>query len=632
MIGCVAAQDSLTRQQIDSSLVKTRREVVSRKIDSRQLSRLGASSVADALKYCPGIKVRDYGGVGGIKTVDVRSLGSASNAVFYDGIKITNTQNATVDIGRFSADDVDNIYVCYGSRGADLQTATDYASASSIYMFSKSPVLMPGKRLAGALRLNTGSFGTVNPSASLTARLGSATTSAKLNFLSTDGTYRAEYSTHDYDTTFTRRNADVKTLVYEQNLNLPLFGGKLGAKAYAYMSDRGLPGPAITRASSRYDTQERQNEHSLFLQSSYSAEKGNFSFLANAKYSNDFLHYSSGHEKNAAAPEVENSYRQQEVYASVASCYSLSSLRFSAAVDEHFSTLDCDVKGFTHVSRYNTLASLAASYSHSAFSARGALLFNHILDRKDASSNVRFRTMADIYLGYSITSSLSLSGFVKSSFRMPTFNDLYYTSVGYSKLSPESSCQVALGLTYNSRHVTLKADGYVMRVRDKIVAVPTFSQFRWTMLNYGRVHGSGVNITAITALEAGKVKLEGSASVTAELSRDFTDPLSSWYKGQIAYTPPFSGSGSVSASLGTWKLSVAALACGDRWKNVYNSEQNFMPGWYTLDSGLAKIFQIGDICYNVVFQVNNILNRRYEIVHLYPMPGTNAFLKIKIEF
>ena len=40
------------------------------------------TSVADAIRYFSGVQLKDYGGVGGIKTINVRSLGSAHTAVF----------------------------------------------------------------------------------------------------------------------------------------------------------------------------------------------------------------------------------------------------------------------------------------------------------------------------------------------------------------------------------------------------------------------------------------------------------------------------------------------------------------------------------------------------------------------
>jgi vitamin B12 transporter len=44
--------------------------------------------VADALRYFSGLQLKDYGGVGGIKTVNIRSMGIANNLFIYNYVFI----------------------------------------------------------------------------------------------------------------------------------------------------------------------------------------------------------------------------------------------------------------------------------------------------------------------------------------------------------------------------------------------------------------------------------------------------------------------------------------------------------------------------------------------------------------
>ena len=71
------------------------------KLTSDIIEKLNNNSVADALRYFSGVQIKDYGGVGGLKTVDIRSLGAQHVGVFYDGIPIGNAQNGIVDLGKF---------------------------------------------------------------------------------------------------------------------------------------------------------------------------------------------------------------------------------------------------------------------------------------------------------------------------------------------------------------------------------------------------------------------------------------------------------------------------------------------------------------------------------------------------
>ena len=145
-------------QSIDTTKVYSLREVVvvARKIQTeitsvqtltgKELEKLNSYSVADALRYFSGIQIKDYGGIGGLKTVNVRSMGSQHVGVFYDGIQIGNAQNGTVDLGKFSLDNMEALSLYNGQKSDMLQSAKDYASASAVYMVTRTPVFESGNK------------------------------------------------------------------------------------------------------------------------------------------------------------------------------------------------------------------------------------------------------------------------------------------------------------------------------------------------------------------------------------------------------------------------------------------------------------------------------------------------------
>ena len=71
-------------------------------------------AVADLLRVFTGVQVKDYGGAGGLKTVNVRSLGSEHVGIFLDGIQVDNAQNMQVDLGRFSTDGLGQVLLDNG--------------------------------------------------------------------------------------------------------------------------------------------------------------------------------------------------------------------------------------------------------------------------------------------------------------------------------------------------------------------------------------------------------------------------------------------------------------------------------------------------------------------------------------
>ena len=135
-------------------------------LSGEKLERLSSYSVADAIRYFSGAQIKDYGGIGGLKSVNIRSLGSQHVGVFYDGIEIGNAQNGIVDLGKFSLDNMEAISVYNGQKSSIFQPAKDFASASAVYLQPKYPVFAPQKKYNLSVGMKTGSFGLANPSGS----------------------------------------------------------------------------------------------------------------------------------------------------------------------------------------------------------------------------------------------------------------------------------------------------------------------------------------------------------------------------------------------------------------------------------------------------------------------------------
>ncbi len=70
----------------------------------------------------PGVQIKDYGGIGGLKTINIRSMGTQHVGVFFDGIQLGNAQNGQIDLGRFSLDNMESISLYNGRRKARYST------------------------------------------------------------------------------------------------------------------------------------------------------------------------------------------------------------------------------------------------------------------------------------------------------------------------------------------------------------------------------------------------------------------------------------------------------------------------------------------------------------------------------
>ncbi|RZJ86096.1 MAG: TonB-dependent receptor, partial [Chryseobacterium sp.] len=419
-------------------------------LSGAQLKNLSVYSVADAIRYFAGVQIKDYGGIGGLKTVNVRSLGSQHVGVFYDGIELGNAQNGTVDLGRFSMENMTAISLYNGQKSAIFQSAKDFASASSIYMVSRTPEFSGMERNHLSATIKAGSFDVFNPSVlwehKITEKI---STAFNAEYMSTSGKYKFRTAkTGGYDTTEVRHNGDVTTLRLEGGVFGTLKDGDWKTKLYFYDSERGYPGAAVKGTPGLFLHQDRQWDNNFFLQSSFRKKISEvYSLQLKGKYAYDYLHYLSDPRLDVSTMYVDNHFKQQEGYLSAANLFSI--LPFwtvNASADVMLNTLNANLVDFVYPRRYTTMTAVATSFDFNKLKLQGSLLGTFVQEStriaSAAAGNKRQFTPSIIasYQPFN-TADFNLRGFYKRIFRMPTFNDLYYTYIGNIYLEPEYTTQ-----------------------------------------------------------------------------------------------------------------------------------------------------------------------------------------------
>lgn len=615
-------------------------------LSGRQLEKLSSHSVADAVRYFSGVQIKDYGGIGGLKTVNIRSMGSHHVGVFYDGIELGNAQNGVVDLGRFSLDNMEAVSMYNGQKSAIFQPAKDYASASSIYMTTRTPSFKLSKNHNLNIGIRAGSFATINPSVLWEHRFNDKlSSSVSAEYIYTSGEYKFRYAKKNgYDTTEVRKNGDVRSLRVEGALFGKIDDGEWKAKIYYYNSERGYPGASVREEPGRFTHQDRQWDDNLFAQGSFRKNFGSgYSLLLNGKYAYDYLHYRSDPRLDVSTMYVNNRYRQQETYFSAANMFTIFDWwSASLSADFQWNTLNADLVNFVYPDRYSILTAAATSINFERFKFQASVLHTYVKDvTQTVGSNAGEKSefTPTVVVSYKPFSAIDLNfrAFYKRVFRMPTLNDLYYTFIGNKDLNPEYTNQYNIGATYAKgfangwlRRLELQVDGYYNQVEDKIIAMPTSNQFRWTMLNLGYVEIRGVDVAAQGFWQIGKVEVSTRLNYTYQKAQDFTEPGSKYYGGQIPYVPWHSATAILGGSYKGWDLNYSFIYAGERYEAVANIPRNYAQPWYTHDLSLSKTVKLNKIDLRITGEVNNIFNQPYEVVQCYPMPGTNFKIKFNI--
>ena len=608
-----------------------------------ELRRISSLSVADAIRYFSGVQLKDYGGIGGLKTISVRSLGANHTGVMYDGMMVGDAQGGQIDLGRFSLDNIENIQLSVSRPETILMPARAYASAAVLSLNSGTATI---QKNAVSVQIKGGSFGFINPSLLIKNRVNekfSHGLSAEYQWA--DGDYRYKnYVAGDADSK--RLNSDISNYRAEYDAACTINdSNKVTLKLYYYNSKRGLPG-----AVGLYNnfSNQRLNNEVFFTQAGWQKKISQKTrILFNVKFSKDYKYYIDPSYQNSVG-KLENMFHQQEIYISGAYSYKLFPSFSAAFSSDYFQArlkrTDDFAIGFANPQRDNFLNNIAINYEKGRLTANANLLYTVLNEKVENGSAAKkldeFSPAAAMTYHFSASSPVYARVFYKRIFRAPTFDDLYYTNVGNTDLKPEFVDQYNAGFTFNAGSfkkidafiVTL--DGYYNNVKDKILAVPRENLFQWTMLNIGKVAIKGVDATVHAKWKLrGNIQLSSKLSYTYQSAKDNSDPTSPLYKKQIPYTPEHSGAIGMNIGYKNLSFSYNALLSSYRYRLGDQTLENLAKEWATQDINISySIKTIKNNTYRLRAELNNIFNKQYEVIKYYPMPGFNYRIGIIATF
>jgi len=614
-------------------------------LDAAALKTTQALLVSEAVKFFSGAVVRDYGGLGGMKTVSVRGMGAQHTAVAYDGITLTDCQTGQVDLSRYSLDNIELISLTIGEGNDLFQPARLSASSGLLSLKTRRPVFLPGQRLTIGAGVKLGSFGLFNPTVLVENRVSNRyDLSFSGEYLGSNGEYPYRLYYGDADAAYSvvrRQNNQSDALRLESTLFGKLPGAlQLDVKTYFYTSSKGLPGAVVL-----YNPQASQHLWDVngFVQAHLEqTSQAAWRWQANAKYTGSWQRYLNPDYLGSTGKE-DQWYQQDEAYLSTVFMRQWPfGVAVSLATDVAMNRMRSNLFHFSNPIRLTGLELVSVSYSDKLFNASVSLLGSYVneetLDQEPANDRWKLMPSGNLSLKPWASAPFLLRAFYKASFRMPSFNDLYYSAVGNRNLKPENSRQFNLGVTLPEWQLSkgtvfrITVDGYHNRVTDKIQALPTKNIFVWSMVNLGLVDIKGLDVT--TTLNQ---KLPRSMSLTAtwnhsyERALDVTDPLSATYTNQIAYAPRIYGSGRLALKTPWVDAAWSVVYAGHRYVSGHNLKEYELPGYSDQSVSLERALQWRGTTFTLRGEVLNLANQSYEIIRNFPMPGRSFRLGVSVK-
>jgi outer membrane cobalamin receptor len=596
-------------------------------VTSDEIEARGAKTADDAIKTVPGLSISDDGPEGAQKAVSIRGSTTNEVLVLVDGVRANNAMSGLADLANIPADNIERIEVLR-EGGSALYGGDAVGGVINIITKKKAaPFLLTienGAYLPEAHVVDYSTSKTEEP-----ADAASLVDSQKAMFswspaagdvlFRTAGSFTRAANAY----TFIDANDDNRQL---QNagllggdgsfgLTFPCLEGSIAADFAGAYSVKGDPGeqssPTLDatetdssgRASVKYST-DRFLADALSLDASLHAEYTGIDYVETDMPAND------GHHK----VYVGGGDLQQKASIS-------DSLSFVYGGAFEYSQARSDTVGSP--TRISGGAFFEPAIEAGAFSLRPALRFDYYSDffPNDPLGGIG----ATIAIAYRLSESDVLKLNLSRSYRVPSFEDLYWPAAdgaeGNPELQPESAYAADLGFERQRGSFSYSATAYVRYVHN-VILWQEGSDGIWRPSNYGAGLYPGIEMelkTVISDHYTASVNYSYLYSYILSGAQTLADDE------RVPMTPVHSLNATLAHEAGRLTWSVTAKYASLRYLTIANA--TYLPDYFTLDAVTKWKFTER---YAAYIALDNLFDEQYQLVDDYPMPGTELRLGLEM--
>ena len=599
----------LRRFTSGDKIVSVRTQAVN-PVDHSNLSRL-------LLKYA-GLNVRSYGPAG-LSTASLRGTGSNHTAVFWEGINLQSSMNGSLDLTLVPVSFTDEVAVQYGGSGSLFGSGT---LGGAIHLTSDGPVRSPGAN--GQVYQQFGSFGRRYTGVNAGYEGKQLTTQVRAF------THRADYDFPFYNEYTNReerrRNAGLRQQgVLAENQWRPTARHTIAAK-YWYQ-DNLVQVPNVTAAGGEARATQADDFHRAVLRWQYQQPRQQWqvrtALLFHRLVYDDKVRLLSTSRSTSWITEAENTY------------YLTAEHWWHTGINHTYETANVDSYA-QDVQRHRT--ALFLSYR----ALLGTRLETTIGARETLIDGRWSPFLPSLGLAYSLSPIWQLRSKIARSYRVPTFNDLYWAGAGGEgnpDLQPETGWSGELGAqvsTLTSARTKALAELTIFSnsVNQWISWVPVTSSV-WTPINVEQVWARGVELNGsihYPLADTWAAHAQGNYSYTRSTKeRIAAGGAPAELHKQLIYTPYHQASASLSIDYRSLSLGYVLVLVGEQFTSASNSQT--LPAYSTSDVSATYrwgIFPKHQLL--VSGQINNLTDHAYSVRQGYPMPGRHYQVSIVYQF
>jgi len=548
-------------------------------------------------------------GVSGLQSISIRGTGSSHTTVFWNGLSIQSPTLGTVDFSTLSPSTIDQVEIHYGA--SSLVDGSGGLGGS----IQLSDRLMYDSLFRISLRTGFGSYGKSYRNLKFNWGNNKWSTLLALGDVDAPNVFAFVNPSTSNLRVDTLKNAAIKTFStkigvgYQWNEKV-----KLEALVWYNSANRQLP-KNITASDFGEDHQTDQSWRSvvnLTINSEQMTHQLSFGVIQ------DSLHYYSGFESRIKTQSFQGNYRRT---------YYLKNFRIKSALE--FCQKSAHSDGFKEVVFQDKLAWMF----NPQWKWKKIFVADMIL-RAEAYDNKIAPLMPSILLYYKIADVISMRATGAIIYRHPTFNDLYWTSGGNPDLLPENGTSFELGvdLSTPNKRTEFSITGFYSEIENWIIWLPEGNFY--SPRNLYLVTSEGVDVDLKnTLILSKKIKFNSRVnySFVSTINSESTISDDPSLGKQIVYAPKNKLNAGIEMLINDkWKFSYQYRFTDIRF--ITKDHSSWMPYFMISDIGIQYNLPNFRWVEYVNLNVNNLLNKNYEVIPYQPMMQRNVMVNLKFNF
>ncbi|MBN1650729.1 MAG: TonB-dependent receptor [Bacteroidales bacterium] len=579
------------------------------KIDSLSKSNYANSSVAEALNNLSNIYLKSYG-VSGNTSISLRGTSASHTAILWNGINLQDPLNGGSTIELIPLQAMDELIVQYGGSGALYGSG---AIGGAILMQSKAPFRTG---LKAGIQMGIGSFGHYFGQASLQKGGKKAAASLRVFYRQAKNDFTFTNTAQFGHPEMTLDHAAFQYIGISHDSRLLITDNQqINLHVWLQKSERELP-PNMTSLISK----QSQSDAALRFSADYSLSKNKVDFMSRVGLLSSKLNFNDSlsgifaeHLSKSAILETELNYRIRANH--------LANFGIHDRIDWGKSD------NYSQINQRNNLAFLL---NYKIWNPRKTITINGSI-RQELIEKKWSQATPVLGINYQLSSAIQLSAKVAKTYRIPTFNDLYWYggfARGNPDLMPESASSQDFALYFSKsdqyNKINISISVFNTYVKDLILWVPI--EGIWMPKNQKEVWTRGLesDFGFEKILGKSKIKLDLHYTYNPSTVEKKAENESDAILGkQLIYTPLQQAKALFSIQSPFGSLSIEQILVGKRYTSADNSSE--------LDA-----YQLTNLVLNcsyfqhfgIYFRLNNVFDQDYQSMENYVLPGRNYQLSI----